>query len=412
MKKIFQLFILAIIAINFLACREDEPVNASTTGEIDLSSLTVSYNHNATIVRSTDVNDFIISIYEKGGSTSLTQWSYKDMPEVFTLDAGIYTLQVASHIPEAAAWDLPYYFAQKDFEIEVEKVTAIGEVVCELSNVKVTVEFSSDLLAVMGNDCKVNVALGKGSLDFTKDEGRAGYFTINEENENRLYAYFTGTVDGYVDTTYREIDNVKAGEWRILRYSLKQNTEPNIESGSFTPQLIIDVTCQTIEQNHQIDVKEDVIEDPEGNDGGNETPGPIDPPTPNQGPKITATAFDINEPQILTDDLVIKVEVTSESPLAGFTVDIESTTLTPEELEAVGLSAHLDLGNPGDLRPQLEGLGFPVAENVIGANEISFDITQFGGLLAALGSGTHSFVMTATDQANNVTIQTLTLITQ
>ncbi len=412
MKKIFQLFILATIAISFLACREDEPVNKATTGEVDLSSLSVSYNHNATIVRSTDVNDFIISIYEKGGSSSLAQWTYKEMPEVFTLDAGTYTLQVASHIPEAVAWDMPYYFAQKDFTIEVEKITAIGEVICELNNVKVTVEFSSDLLEVMGNDCKVNVALGKGSLDFTKDESRAGYYTINEETENRLYAYFTGTVDGYVDTTYREIENVKAGEWRILRYSLKQNIEDNIESGYFTPQLTVDVTCQTIEQNHQIDVTEEVIDDPEGNQGGGDDPDPNDPPIQTEGPKIIATAFDINEPQILTDDLVIKVEVTSQSPLAGFTVDIESETLTPEELEAVGLSAHLDLGNPGNLRPQLEGLGFPVAENVIGANELSFDITPFGSLLAALGKGTHNFVMTATDQDNNVTTQTLTLIAQ
>jgi len=104
--------------------------------------------------------------------------------------------------------------------------------------------------------------------------------------------------------------------------------------------------------------------------------------------------------------------VNSESPLAGFYVDIVSATLTPDELEAVGLSSHLDLAYPGDLRPQLEGLGFPVAENVLGQNKISFDITQFAGLLAALGSGTHQFVMTATDEAGNETIETLTLIAQ
>lgn len=416
MKKIFQLFILATIALSFIACKNDEPTPQQTTGEIALSSLSVTYDPTATIVRSVDVNKFIVFIYESNSNTLMAQWNYKDMPEVFTLEAGQYILKVASHIPENVAWDAPYYFAQKDFKIEVEKVTTIGEVVCVLSNVKVTVEFSNDLLAVMGDDCKVNVGLGKGSLDFVKNETRAGYFTVNENTENRLFAYFTGSVDGYVDTTYREIENVKAGEWRILRYSLKENTEPNKESGSFAAHLNIDVTCYTVEQNIQVSVKEDVIEDPEGsNDGGSDDPTPPtppNPPVPNNGPQITATAFDITQPQILTDDLIIKVEVTSQSPLAGFTVDIESTTLTAEELEGVGLSAHLDLGNPGDLRPQLEGLGFPVAENVVGQTAISFDITQFGGLLAALGSGTHSFVMTATDQENNVTVQTLTLITQ
>lgn len=418
MKKFFQLFIFATIALSLISCREDEPTNTVTTGEIELSSLLVTYNPTANIVRSTDVNTFIISIYEKNSNVMKAQWAYKDMPEIFTLEAGAYTLKVESHTPQDAAWEKPYYFAQKDFKIEVEKVTVIGEIECVLSNVKVTVEYSNELLAMMGNDCKVNVGLGKGSLDFTKNETRAGYFTINENAETRLYAYFTGSVDGYVDTTYREIENIKAGEWRILRYSLKENNEANVESGSFIPKLSVDVTCYTVEQNVQVGVEEDVIEDPEGNNnnGGGDNNGEGNGETPDtppaQGPQITATTFDITQPQILTDDLIIQVEVRSESPLAGFTVDIESTTLTAEELEGVGLSAHLDLGNPGDLRPQLEGLGFPVAENVVGQNEISFDITQFGGLLAALGQGTHSFVMTATDQDNNVTIQTLTLITQ
>lgn len=416
MKKIFQILILATIAISFIACKEDEPTPQKTTGDIALSSLLVSYDPTATIVRSTDVNNFIVSIYENSNSTLKAQWSYKDMPDVFTLEAGSYTLKVASHTPEDAAWDTPYYYAEKEFVIEVEKVTTIGEIICVLSNVKVTVEFSNDLLAVMGDDCKVNVGLGKGSLDFVKNETRAGYFAVNNDVENRLFAYFTGSVDGYVDTTYREIENVKAGEWRILRYSLKENTDSNIESGSFAARLNVDVTCYTIEQNVQVSVKEDVIEDPEGNknedNGGDDDNDDPTPPTPTDGPKIEATTFDITQPQILTDDLVIKVIVTSQSPLAGLTVDIESTTLTADELEAVGLSAHLDLGNPGNLRPQLEGLGFPVAENVIGKNELSFDITQFGGLLAALGPGSHSFVMKASDQDNNVTTQTLTLITQ
>ena len=41
-----------------------------------------------------------------------------------------------------------------------------------------------------------------------------------------------------------------------------------------------------------------------------------------------------------------------------------------------------------------------------------FDITQFAGLLAALGSGTHDFILTATDEAGNETTETLTLIAE
>lgn len=412
MKNIFKTLIIASLAVILFSCNEEIPqTDTATTGKVDFASLTVSYDPNANLLRSTDVSNFIISVYNASTDEKKGEWKYKELPEVFTLNAGTYRLEVASHIPQDVAWDTPYYFAQKNFEIEVNKVTPIGDVVCPLSNVKVSVEFSNDLLAVMGDDCKVNISLGKGSLDFTKNETRAGYFTITSEN-NRIYAHFSGSVDGYVDNSYREIENVKAGEWRILRYSLKENNEENVESGSFSASVKVDVSCYVVEQNVEVNVNEDIIDDPEGNQGTGNEDNPDDPPAQENGPVIEATTFDINEPQIITDDLIIQVNVTSESPLAGFTVDIESTTLTADELEAVGLQTHLDLGEPGDLRSTLEGLGFPVAENVIGQNAISFDITQFAGLLSALGNGTHNFIMTATDQNGNKTIQTLTLISQ
>lgn len=409
MKKILYSLLTIIAALVITSCEQEKlQTETKTTGEVDFTTLIVRYDASAEIMRAVDVDNFIISVYESNGTSKLAEWSYGSMPEVFTLTAGSYLLKAESCVLQNAAWDTPYYFAQKEFKVEVDKVTAIGEVVCELSNVKVTIEYSSDLLAVMGDDCKVNIALGRGSLDFGKNESRAGYFAVTEES-NRMYAYFTGSVDGVVDTTYREIENVKAGEWRILKYSLKQNNTENVENGAFALSLSVDVSCSVVEQNNEIDVTEDVIDDPEG--GNNDNPKPDDP-KPVSGPVITATTFDIKEPQIISDELVIVVEVNSESPLAGFYVDIVSATLTPDELEAVGLSSHLDLAYPGDLRPQLEGLGFPVAENVLGQNKISFDITQFAGLLAALGSGTHQFVMTATDEAGNETIETLTLIAQ
>ena len=413
MKKIFNTLFIATLAIIFLSCKDDEikTTETATTGSLDLASLVVSYDPSAQVLRSTDVGNFIISVYSTSNNEKKGEWIYRNLPEVFTLNAGSYRLEVASHNPQDAAWDAPYYFAKKDFKIEVNKVTPIGNVECVLSNVKVSVEFSNELLAVMGDDCKVNIGLGKGTLDFTKNETRAGYFTVTAES-NRLFAYFSGTIDGYIDNTYREIENVKAGEWRIIRYSLKQNTDENVESGSFAASVKVDVSCYVVEQNVQISVNEDVIEDPEGNKPGNDDDKPDTPPIQENGPVISATTFDIDEPQVVTDDLIIQVNVTSEVPLAGVMVDIESTTLTAEELEAVGLQTHLDLGNPGDLRDKLEGLGFPVAENVVGQNAISFDITQFAGLLSALGEGTHKFIMTASDQNNVQTVKTLTLITQ
>ena len=411
MKKIFYSLLTIFAAVALVACENDNlSINdGKSTGTVDLSALQVTCDYDSEILRSTNNDDFIITITEKSTNTQIEQWQYSKMPEVCTLIAGTYILKAESCKLQEAAWEAPYYLAEEEFEIKVDKVTVIGDLVCVLKNVKVTIEISDDLMAVLGDDCNVNVALGKGELNFSKDETRAGYFAVEESN-NILHAYFSGSVDGYVDNIYNEFEDVKAGEWRILRYSLKQNNEVYEEKGSFAANLLVDVSCNTIEKNYQVEIEEDVITDPDpepqpGNNGD-------DPGTSQNGPVIMATSFDIKEPQIITGDLTIKVVVTSELPLAGFVVDIESEALSAEELEAVGLASHLDLVNPGDMRDGLEGLGFPVAENVLGKNEISFDITPFAGLLAALGSGTHQFIMTATDEGGNVTTETLTLIAQ
>lgn len=410
MRKILNIFLIAA-ACMLLSCNKENIVYPAggNTGTIDLSSIALTCNTEETVLRSgenTDIQNYIVSIYNQQNVLQ-NEWKYNEMPEVLTLSAGEYVLKVKSHEPVDAAWEAPYYYAEKNFTIIADQMTVIGDIVCVLSNVKVTVEYSEDLLAVLGEGCKVNVGLGLGTLDFAIDETRAGYFTVKEES-NRIYAYFTGPIDGYVDTIYREIDNVKAGEWRILRYSLKSPEPGEPANGSFTPSLQVDVTCFIVEQNIEIPVEEDVIDDPEPSDPDTPTP----PPSDEEGPVITATTFDISEPQIVTDELIIKIMVTSENPLSGFTVDIESTTLTADELESVGLSTHLDLANPGELKENLQGLGFPVEDQVVGQNELSFDITQFSTLLSALGAGTHKFIMTATDNKDNVTTETLTLITQ
>ena len=422
MKKIIYTLFAVSVVLGTISCNEDNivtpPEDGNKTGQLDLSSINIVCDESASVVRSVDIGNFIITICDENNVVS-HEWNYREMPEIVTMEAGSYSMKIESHKQLNAAWDAPYYSADKNFVVAVDKVTAIGDVLCKMKNVKVTIEYSEDLLAVMGNDCKVNVALGRGTLDFAMGEKRAGYFAVDGDGSNRLYAHFSGSVDGYVDTVYREIENVKAGEWRILRYSLKQDDEPYVASGSFQASLSVDVQCSIVEQNVVIDVTEDVIVDPETGEEGNGEGSDDDsgttpdvPTPPSSGPEITASAFDITEPQVITDDLEIKVEIRSELPIKGVTVDIESTTLTPSELEAVGLAAHLDLAYPGELRSLLEGLGFPVAENVVGQHELTFDITQFGGLLGALGAGTHKFVMTVEDEAANVTVQALTLITQ
>ena len=419
MKKILYSLFTIMASVALVACQNDKlPIDNSLTGTVDLSTMNVTCDYDSEILRSS-TDDFIITITEKSTNQRINSWSYSEMPEVCTLITGTYIIKAESCELQPSAWDKPYYVDQKEFKVEVDKVTAIGDLVCVLKNVKVTVEFSQDLLKIMGDDCNVKVELGKGKgdlgLNFTKSEQRAAYFAVEEES-NILVATFQGTIDGYYDTTVSTFEDVKAGEWRILRYSLKSNNQENEENGSFNTQLSVDASCTTVEKDVQVDVNEDVIEDPDPEpkpDNGGDEPGdnPGDEPQPADGPVITALTFDIKEAQTVSDNLEIKINVSSELPLTGLVVDIDSEQLS-SLLPGVGLDTHLDLVNPGGMKQGLIDLGFPVEDEILGQTEVSFDITQFVPMLAALGQGTHNFILTATDEAGNETTETLTLIAE
>ena len=427
MKKILYSLFTIFASVALVACQNDKfPTdNDKQTGTVDLSSINVACDYDSEIVRSSNTDNFIITITEKSTNTKINQWNYADMPQVCTLVAGTYILKAESCTLEPAAWEKPYYADQKEFKVEVDKVTAIGDLLCVLKNVKVTVEFSQDLLKVMGEDCNINVALGKGKLNFSKNEKLAAYFAVEEES-NILVATFSGTIDGFYDTTVSTFEDVKAGEWRKLRYTLKSNNEENKESGSFNAQLSVDASCTVVEKDVQVDVNEENITDPEPEpepDHGGDDPGndPGNDPQPADGPVISATTFDIKEAQVITEELIIQINVSSEHPLTGLVVDIESDLLTEDVLSdpMIGLSTHLDLVNPGEMRSKLEGFGFPVAEKILeieknkdGKYIVEFDITPFGSILALLGSGTHNFILTATDEAGNESTETLTLIAE
>ncbi len=104
------------------------------------------------------------------------------------------------------------------------------------------------------------------------------------------------------------------------------------------------------------------------------------------------------------------MKVDSEAGISVFTIDINSTALTDEVLQSVGLAAHLDLVNPGQYKQGLISLGFPV--EVGGMKDVpEFDISSLVPLLNIYGAGDHKFVLTVGD-ANGTTVRTLHFVTK
>ena len=118
--------------------------------------------------------------------------------------------------------------------------------------------------------------------------------------------------------------------------------------------------------------------------------------------------------------------VSASKGIKEFLVEINSESLTPDELAGTGLCNVLNICYPKqsydsrtpenfiDVEEPLRGLGFAVGEDVVNKTFVKLSITQFMGVLSAV-SGTslknHDFVITLTDNEGNTNVKTLMLQT-
>lgn len=103
-----------------------------------------------------------------------------------------------------------------------------------------------------------------------------------------------------------------------------------------------------------------------------------------------------------SDSPAVEANIVSTLGLTSLKVKIESSLITVDELEGMGLAAEMDVMNPKDdaMTEALEGLGFLPLDNL---TNLSLPITKFMATLAALGAGDHTFTITATDASGSNT---------
>lgn len=362
---------------------------------------------------SIDVDDFLIRIFDKdNGNKLVKEWVYKEMPEVFSLKVGNYNVAAYSHEQLPAEFDRPFIYGMQSFVIKENSVTDIETLRCVLRSIMVTVEYDDALQALLGDDVLASVRVGTGELQYDKNNKQAGHFIAQNDAQNLLTSTLAGTIDGEKVNISKAFPDVKAGEHRIIKYTLKGVGEPDPEGGSASISMNIDMSCTVADKDVVINPGEDVIPD-EPSEPGN--PGEGDGGDESSKPTIVGKDFDITKPLILpAGGTTVVVNITAMHGINNLFVEIASETLTEDILQEVGLAKSFDLANPGDLAEALASLGFPIGADVIGKGELVFDITQFTPLLGIYGAGTHNFIITVVDQANpaNTKKQTLTLITE
>lgn len=405
---------------------EPKPTPGDATGFLSVSGLSMRVVYDETDVRPDDTSDqtqspqavsgtraeqpdvdgFIVEILD-ADNAQVFKKTYAELKqqlaEPMELPVGAYRMEVRSEesTPDVA-WEHPVYGATSSFTISKAQTTQLEEVVCTLQNIKVTVDYSSELAGMLADTSKATISLGQTSQEFLKTETRAAYFK-SLDIENTLDFNFDGV---FADTDIpaqfsKQITGVKAGQWRkisvVINYADKgtllfQVTVDNniIQDNSF----VVDGTDNLLEE---------LLEDP-------------------NAPTLAWPGHDMSKPFTLTDAIFddngnciepFVFDLASPNGIESLRVNIASTSsqfmasMAAIQLPETFDLCALDASSPAGII--LKGFGYPVGGELKGQQAKSFNIA---GQIKALYEfdGTHTFSFDMTDAKGVSTAAALTLV--
>ncbi len=190
MKKSGFIFLVFLIW-TFYACNKNES-SLNGTGKLKLTIIqSVEVYEDGTRLKSLQATeDFKVIIYRSSGDEVLVYEKASDMPDEIELESGEYYVVAHSDNLVPAAFDNPYYYGRSEvFTIDPEGQESIT-VNCELANCMVTVVYSQNVLDNF-SECVTLVSTSEGSLAFTKNETRAGYFDLKPISIDVTLTYLT-----------------------------------------------------------------------------------------------------------------------------------------------------------------------------------------------------------------------------
>ena len=405
---------------------EPKPTPGDATGFLSVSGLSMRVVYDETDVRPDDTSDqtqspqavsgtraeqpdvdgFIVEILD-ADNAQVFKKTYAELKqqlaEPMELPVGAYRMEVRSEesTPDVA-WEHPVYGATSSFTISKAQTTQLEEVVCTLQNIKVTVDYSSELAGMLADTSKATISLGQTSQEFLKTATRAAYFK-SLDIENTLDFNFDGV---FADTDIpaqfsKQITGVKAGQWRkisvVINYADKgtllfQVTVDNniIQDNSF----VVDGTDNLLEE---------LLEDP-------------------SAPALAWPGHDMSKPFTLTDAMFddngnciepFVFDLASPNGIESLRVNIGSTSsrfmasMAAIQLPETFDLCALDASSPAGII--LKGFGYPVGGELKGQQAKSFNIA---GQIKALYEfdGTHTFSFDMTDAKGVSTAAALTLV--
>lgn len=428
MKNIFLICLtLMAVLFTFSACHSEKIETGTTdvTGQLSLASMKMEVDLKVDTVypqsrAGVDVSNFLLTIKNSQGER-VEQYTYSEMPEIISLPVGTYTVVASSAEAATNGFDVPFYTGSTEqFTIKENELTEVSALTCRLANVMISVEYDEELRKLMGEDVVTTVKIGDNSLDIPSSETRKAYL-IAPASAGSMDITLKGTIDGESVTEVKRVENVQAGQYNIIKYVLSPVDDGNNSvGGNLNIAINIDSSMTSSDETVGVNPGEEPGIDDFPTDGGEE-PGDGDGDGGDESgsdqnmPTIVGTNFNGNPFDISKDVLTVtkgqsvplSVTLLAPNKMAHVYVTIDSETLTEDVLVGVNLAKNFDLAEPGDLEAGLKGLGFPTGTDVIGKEEIPFDITQFTSLLGIYGAANHNFIIRVVDQQGLEVTETL-----
>lgn len=427
MKLLYQILAAGTLAMLATGCKDETPNygqtgggSSETVGYVDLNGLSpqvlLDAEINQTPAQTTAAQtravteatpDYLVRIYNSSDECVLDttygdmQSQFNDGPEqnLLALPVGTYRLEVHSQEPSSVPdveWEAPTYGTTYDFAVlrshtSDSPLTIADEVVCKLSNIKVTVSISADLAELLGDDTKSTVTLGSAVAEFTKSESCAAYFRPQNSDGDTLEFKLTGTKDGKPAELSKTITGVKAGQWRKIMLSIVYAETGDIK---------IVVTVDSFVQDSEITINStESLWEPELDEG-------TDRPT------LTWPGHDLAQPVALDESmydpsgtfngtapaLTLSAADGIQTLLLGITSD--NAAFRTEIIEAAGLT-NVDLcGTISRLHP------FYGLQVTAGATEATIDLESIMYLFFGY-KGSHTLTFNMTDNKGRNAVATL-----
>lgn len=434
MKNIFLICLtLMAVLFTFSACHSEKMETGTTdvTGQLSLASMKMEVDLKVDTVypqsrAGVDVSNFLLTIKNSQGE-QVEQYTYSEMPEIISLPVGTYTVVASSAEAATNGFDVPFYTGSTEqFTIKENELTEVSALTCRLANVMISVEYDEELRKLMGEDVVTTVTIKEKtqdmiikeySLDIPSSETRKAYL-IAPASVSPMDITLKGTIDGEFVTEVNRVDEVQAGQYNIIKYTLSPVDDGNNSvGGNLNIAINIDSSMTSSDETVGVNPGEEPGIDDFPTDGGEEPgdgdgdgEGGITSDISITGKDLGGSPFDIDQTQTITGATTLIVGIEAPAGIQNLKVTISSDN---EEFRAIGEGlgefdlAHSDSMNE-DAQAMLPILGLPIDDAVLNQTNLDFNISKFTSMLAGF-EGTHTFKITVTDNQGKTESKSLVI---